>query len=197
MRVDMENQFIRAGVILAASGTWVAAVTAVVGIAAVAAAPPEVERIYEYGSLVSITIIALSTAYATYATARPRRGRLLIAALTTFGIGLVSLYFMLAAALPQIKRADASCSDSIAVVEPPPPYSERLSRLLVDHPSWGMALCQDGPTIRDAANETNQTRIVQMAFLMLLTTASFALSIIILVWGVLVNRDRAPARSGQ
>jgi hypothetical protein len=191
VRVNIENQFARAGVILAASGAWVAAVNGIVGIAAVAAAPPEVESIYRYGSLISITVIALATAFATYATARPKRKWLLLGAITTFCIGSVSLYFSLSTSLSQIKRADATCASQLSVVEPPLPYSQRLTMLLVDHPSWGMALCQQGPTVRDAANEGNQTRIVQMAFLMLLTTASFALSIIILVWGVLVNRDRA------
>ena len=190
MPLDMQNQFVRAGVILAAAVTWTASVSTIVGVTAATSLPEEVVQFYEYGTAITTLVIALATAFATYQTSRPKRIRLLVGAIFAFLVGVVAMYLAMAMTFEQVRKSRPDCRPQTIVMAPPAPLPSEIADKIKYYGNWGEALCADGDTIRAAAGESNGRRIVNLAMLLLLMTAGFALSVITLTWGMMVNRDR-------
>lgn len=201
MPINMKNRFVRAGVILAATTTWTGAVSTIVGFAAVDRFPQDVINYYQYATGVALLFVSLLSAYVIYTRQDGLRENLIRGATTAFAIRFLSFYLAIITSSEYVRSSRDQCDKVTVVVLPPPPLEKRLRDIFDLHSTWDEALCdgKDRVTIEQLTNEGNGFRKANLVLLLITLSTSFAISIILLVWGILVDRDDegTPDAGGQ
>lgn len=199
-KFDIEKRSNRAIVILTSATMLFGAIYELTNFAIASRIPDNISHIYGYGTAVMGVFIVLTVAYGSYSLPRAQRRRKLIVASAIFATGIAMLIGLLLMLSSYVHTTDPNCGAYHVVVsshELPPVVAESLG----DRGSWASTLCYDFDIVSGPLDDENGTIETLLITLMLGMTASLTLALVMLIWAIVIDRDKPastqPARPAK
>lgn len=191
-KFDIDKSSNRAIVILTSATTLFGAIYELTNFAVASRITEEISRLYNYGAVVVGIFIVLTVAYGSYSLPRSQRRRKLIVASSIFATGVAMLIGLLLMLSSYVHTTDSNCGTYHVVVSSHQ-LPDVVAGSLRDRGSWASTLCYDFDIVSGPLDDANGAVETLLITLMLGMTASLTLALVMLIWAIVIDRDKPAA----